>query len=101
MYELNLTQNKFKTFPPNFFLNVLVINLSKNEIDIQGAFQISTMLRTNPMWIELNLSNNKIKSEGFNSLVFGLRDNTMLKKLIVTANELDGESIICFMINHE
>lgn len=62
---------------------------------------MSSILRQNPLWIELNLSNNTLKSEGFNSIIFGLRDNKMLKKLIVANNDLDGEAIICYMINHE
>jgi hypothetical protein len=66
-----------------------------------GAFQLSVILRNRPAWIELNLSDNQIQSEGFNALMFGLRDNTMLKKLIVANTSLDGEAIICYMINHE
>ncbi|CAD8076414.1 unnamed protein product [Paramecium sonneborni] len=101
MYEINLSNNVMMCFPPQFFINTLVVNLSNNNISSQGAFQLSTILRQNPLWVELNLSNNQLKSEGFNSLIFGLRDNRMLKKLIVAKNQLDGEAIICYMINHE
>ncbi|CAD8144984.1 unnamed protein product [Paramecium pentaurelia] len=101
MYEINLSNNVIMCFPPQFFMNTLVVNLSNNNISSQGAFQLSSILRQNPLWVELNLSNNQLKSEGFNSLIFGLRDNRMLKKLIVAKNQLDGEAIICYMINHE
>ncbi|KAM3141896.1 hypothetical protein pb186bvf_005982 [Paramecium bursaria] len=101
LYEINLSRNLFKVIPNNFFFNTLVVNLQNNQIESQGAFQISSILRQNPRWIELNLSNNKLRSEGFNSLIFGLRDNRMLKKLIVANNSLDGEALICYMINHE
>ncbi|CAK84495.1 unnamed protein product (macronuclear) [Paramecium tetraurelia] len=101
MYEVNLSSNLISCFPQQFFLNTLVINLTNNNITNQGAFQLSSILRQNPLWIELNLSNNQIKSEGFNSLIFGLRDNKMLKKFIVANNNLDGEAIITYMINHE
>lgn len=101
MYEINLSNNCISIFPPYFFMNTLVVNLSNNNISSQGAFQLSSILRSNPLWIELNLSNNTLKSEGFNSIIFGLRDNKMLKKLIVANNQLDGEAIICYMINHE
>lgn len=30
-----------------------------------------------------------------------MRDNTFLKRLAVRSNNLDGQSMICFMINHE
>ncbi|CAK95188.1 unnamed protein product (macronuclear) [Paramecium tetraurelia] len=101
MYEVNLSSNLISCFPQQFFLNTLVINLTNNNITSNGAFQLSSILRQNPLWIELNLSNNQIKSEGFNSLIFGLRDNKMLKKFIVANNNLDGEAIITYMINHE
>ncbi|CAD8088015.1 unnamed protein product [Paramecium primaurelia] len=101
MYEVNLSSNLISCFPQQFFFNTLIINLSNNNLKNQGAFQLSSILRQNPLWIELNLSNNQIKSEGFNSLIFGLRDNKMLKKFIVANNHLDGESIITYMINHE
>ncbi|CAD8184782.1 unnamed protein product [Paramecium octaurelia] len=101
MYEVNLSSNLISCFPQQFFLNTLVINLTNNNITSHGAFQLSSILRQNPLWIELNLSNNQIKSEGFNSLIFGLRDNKMLKKFIVANNNLDGEAIITYMINHE
>ncbi|CAD8101826.1 unnamed protein product [Paramecium sonneborni] len=101
MYEVNLSSNLISCFPQQFFLHTLVINLSNNNITGQGAFQLSSILSQNPLWIELNLSNNQIKSEGFNSLIFGLRDNKMLKKFIVANNQLDGEAIMTYMINHE
>ncbi|CAD8108806.1 unnamed protein product [Paramecium sonneborni] len=101
MYEVNLSSNLISCFPQQFFFNTLVINLSNNNIKSQGAFQLSNILRQNPLWIELNLSNNQIKSQGFNSLIFGLRDNKMLKKFNVANNNLDGEAIITYMINHE
>ncbi|CAD8099947.1 unnamed protein product [Paramecium primaurelia] len=101
MYEVNLSSNLISCFPQQFFMNTLVINLTNNNITSHGAFQLSSILRQNPLWIELNLSNNQIKSEGFNSLIFGLRDNKMLKKFNVANNNLDGEAIITYMINHE
>jgi hypothetical protein len=49
----------------------------------------------------LCLDRNYIKSEGFNVIIYALRDNVTLQSLSMAYNNLDGESIICIIVNHD
>ncbi|EGR27400.1 leucine rich repeat protein [Ichthyophthirius multifiliis] len=99
---LILQGNFIKMIPTiNMFENLTQLDLSNNKIGFKGANTIAQYLKTNPKWISLNLDVNFIKSEGFNVIIHALRDNKTLQKLSIAYNNLDGESIICMIVNHD
>lgn len=56
---------------------------------------------SNLRWQELNLNENYIESEGFNDIIYALRENNSLKRLSIAYNFLDGESVICMIVNYD
>ncbi|CAD8108981.1 unnamed protein product [Paramecium primaurelia] len=102
LVRVDLSSNLFEEIPNNFFLNVLSINLSNNQINTQGAYQISQVLSYKKVqWIDLNINNNSIKTRGFISLIYALIENKSLQNLSVANNNINGEGILVYIFNHE
>ncbi|CAD8198342.1 unnamed protein product [Paramecium pentaurelia] len=102
LVRVDLSSNLFEEIPNNFFLNVLSINLSNNQINTQGAYQISQVLSYKKVqWVELNINNNCIKTRGFISLIYALIENKSLTNLSVANNKINGEGILVYIFNHE
>ncbi|EGR32805.1 leucine rich repeat protein [Ichthyophthirius multifiliis] len=102
LQQLKLSGNSLKDLTKlNIFHTLTHLDLSNNKIGFKGANQIAQILRQNPKWTHLCLDRNYIKSEGFNVIIYALRDNLNLNSLSIAYNNLDGESIICIIVNHD
>ncbi|KAL4467075.1 hypothetical protein ABPG72_019285 [Tetrahymena utriculariae] len=100
---LKLTGNLIESIPDDMFTNLTHLDLSCNQIKFKGANKIAKKLRQipNPKWTHLYLDRNQIESEGFNDIIYSLRDNQTLKHLSFAYNQLDGESVICMIVNYD
>ncbi|CAK69067.1 unnamed protein product (macronuclear) [Paramecium tetraurelia] len=102
LLRIDLSHNRIEEIPNNFFLNVFYLNLSSNQINTEGAYQISQVLSSNKVrWMYLDLTNNKIKTKGFISIIYALIENTSLTSLSVSKNQITGEGILVYIFNHE
>ncbi|CAD8212492.1 unnamed protein product [Paramecium pentaurelia] len=102
LLRVDLSYNRIEEIPNNFFLNVFYLNLSNNQINTEGAYQISQVLSSNKVkWMYLDLTNNIIKTKGFISIIYALIENTSLTSLSVSKNQITGEGILVYIFNHE
>ncbi|CAD8123959.1 unnamed protein product [Paramecium sonneborni] len=102
LLRVDLSYNRIEEIPNNFFLNVFYLNLSNNQIQTEGAYQISQVLSSEKVrWMYLDLTNNQIKTKGFISIIYALIENTSLISLSVSKNQINGEGILVYIFNHE
>ena len=79
--------------------NLIKLNLAENKIKLKGA-NLSTMFVKNTNLMYLNLSGNNIDVNGIKTLFLELKCNTTLKQLYLNHTGITQESIdeLCFML---